>query len=281
MAPPSGGRSAAVPGAELRPVPASLAHIDVGGLAQSRHLLVGQRADDPARACPTTSDRSGMPVPRESAHRHRSRHSRPTTARFITIALMPIERTVADRTAVQHRPDDRRSRPRRSTSGKPASVCSTAPSWMFDRAPIVMGSLSPRMTAPNQTDDSASRTTEPTSTPVRGDVVAVAAQLDPALAERIAAFRVTPVALSGGQECDVAVPGLDRLAGIVGVGQDADVGERPGSSPNARLKSSSTLRVSISTCRRRPAPVAATTIWTRLVCGFAMIVPTGVLFDQM
>ena len=33
----------------------------------------------------------------------------------------------------------------------PGSVCSTAPSWMLLSAPIVIGSLSPRATAPNQT----------------------------------------------------------------------------------------------------------------------------------
>ena len=35
--------------------------------------------------------------------------------------------------------------------GRPGSVCSTAPSWMLVRAPITIGSLSARSTAPGQT----------------------------------------------------------------------------------------------------------------------------------
>ena len=46
-------------------------------------------------------------------------------------------------------------------SGTPASVCSTEPSWMFDRAPTVIVSLSPRMTTLNHTEDSLSSTTSP------------------------------------------------------------------------------------------------------------------------
>ena len=39
--------------------------------------------------------------------------------------------------------------------------------------------------------------------------------------------------LRGGQETDVAVPGLDFFAGVVGVGHQADSVSGPGSSPNA------------------------------------------------
>ena len=36
-------------------------------------------------------------------------------------------------------------------SGEPASVCSTLRSWTLEFSPTVIGSLSPRSTAPNQT----------------------------------------------------------------------------------------------------------------------------------
>jgi hypothetical protein len=47
------------------------------------------------------------------------------------------------------------------------------------------------------------------------------------------------------------------------------------------LKSSATLRESVIHVPTPVGPVAATTIWTRLVCGFSMTVPTGRVFDQM
>ncbi len=37
-------------------------------------------------------------------------------------------------------------------SGKPGSVCSTQASWTFEFSPTVINSLSPRSTAPHQTD---------------------------------------------------------------------------------------------------------------------------------
>ena len=43
-------------------------------------------------------------------------------------------------------------------SGKPGSVWSTQPSCTFERAPITIGSLSPRSTLPNQTLASSRRT---------------------------------------------------------------------------------------------------------------------------
>ena len=48
-----------------------------------------------------------------------------------------------------------------TTQGEPGSVCSTAPSWMLVRAPIVMGSLSPRSTAANHTLDCSPTATRP------------------------------------------------------------------------------------------------------------------------
>ena len=49
-------------------------------------------------------------------------------------------------------------------SGKPGSVCRTQPSCTFARAPIAIGSLSPRATVPNQTLASSSMTMLPVST---------------------------------------------------------------------------------------------------------------------
>ena len=45
--------------------------------------------------------------------------------------------------------------------GRPVSVWSTEPSWMLVRAPMVITSVSPRITALNQTLASSPRTTEP------------------------------------------------------------------------------------------------------------------------
>ncbi len=50
---------------------------------------------------------------------------------------------------------------RASVSGKPGSTCSTEPSWTLTRSPMVMRSLSPRMTTLNQTLAWCSRTTDP------------------------------------------------------------------------------------------------------------------------
>ena len=41
------------------------------------------------------------------------------------------------------------------------SVCRIEPSWILLRAPIVMRSLSPRATTPNQTPQSSPMTTSP------------------------------------------------------------------------------------------------------------------------
>ena len=47
------------------------------------------------------------------------------------------------------------------SSGNPRSVCITQPSCTFERAPIVIHSLSPRSTEPNHTLASSSRRTRP------------------------------------------------------------------------------------------------------------------------
>ena len=53
------------------------------------------------------------------------------------------------------------TQPSPTTAGYPGSACSTQPSWTFVRAPIRIGSVSPRNTAPYQTLDCSPKYTAP------------------------------------------------------------------------------------------------------------------------
>ena len=121
---------------------ASLGHVDVGGLAQSRDPGGQLRTTLPG--LPTTATDRELPASGMSAC---PRCIRPITAPFITIAD-PDERPVADRAAVGHRlmsDGDVGT----TTSGNLGSVPTRRRLDVRPRADGV-GSLSPRTTAPNR-----------------------------------------------------------------------------------------------------------------------------------
>ena len=88
------------------------------------------------------------------------RQLRPMTAPFSTTAFMPtrLPSPIVQPCSIALCPTVTFSP---IVIGKPASTCSTAPSWTLLPAPIVIRSLSPRTTALNQTLTSSASVTSP------------------------------------------------------------------------------------------------------------------------
>ncbi len=84
----------------------------------------------------------------------------PIFAPLRTVALIPIKQP----SPISHPCTTARwptTQPSPTTAGYPGSACSTQPSWTFVRAPIRIGSVSPRNTAPYQTLDCSPKYTAP------------------------------------------------------------------------------------------------------------------------
>ena len=128
--------------------------------SSSRHSRRPRRAAWPRRhrrgcaplvaGAPTISERSGKTLPSVTSALAPTRQPRPMTAPLRMVAPMPTRQPsptvqpcrIALCPIVQSAPIE---------SGEPSSECSTAPSWMLVRAPMRIISLSPRITALNQT----------------------------------------------------------------------------------------------------------------------------------
>ena len=112
---------------------------------------------------PNTSERGGISLPSPINVPAPIRQPSPILAPLSTMAPMPISEpapivqpcSMTMWPIVQSAP---------MLIGKPGSVCSTDPSWMFEPRPMTIGSLSPRMTLPNQTLASSSMVTLPSTT---------------------------------------------------------------------------------------------------------------------